>query len=148
MSLTSYEVGDDILRLYRRDATYLSQIEDVVRRRLGPGEPILVVPFHVALYPILNRQSPTWGLYLTRPGTDREQAEMIRRLEEQRVDWALVVDARVDGREDLLFRNTHPIVWNYLQATFDRLEDPQLPRQPPHHLFRRRLEAARTGTGR
>lgn len=134
--LVSYRVGGDTLQLPRTQANYLRWLESTIRQNLEPEENILILPVFVTLYPLLGKESPIRGLYLTRPASNEEQAEIIRSLEEKGVNWALIINLKIDGREDLLFESTHPLVWEYLEKGFRRHLVPEI--SPPHIFYQRR----------
>jgi hypothetical protein len=92
---------------------------------------------------VLGRVSPTWDTYLLYAEREPRQREMIAALDAQRVRWVLLTDVAVDGREELRFRNTHPLVWGHLVREFEAVPDVTLPRA---HLFLRRRAPARHST--
>jgi hypothetical protein len=89
---------------------------------------MLAVPTLVHLLPIFGRRSATYDTYCVYPASEREQQRMLRSIEDESVRLALVSDHPLDGRDDLRFSRTHPLVWTYLSAEFERLELPGLPR--------------------
>ena len=52
------------------------------------------------------------------PETKQIQQETIRDLERNKVNWALLQDYAVDGRDNLRLRNSHALLWNYIQEHF------------------------------
>ena len=50
------------------------------------------------------------------------QKELIQELEANHVNWALIQDHPLDGRDELRFKNTHAVLWNYLSAHFSASE--------------------------
>lgn len=56
------------------------------------------------------------------------QEQMIRALADKRVSLIMIApDATVDGREDLKFPRTHPLVWEYVQQNFQVMPQGGLP---------------------
>ena len=108
-------------------ATLLDTLRPVVRAHLSPDEPLLAVPTLAHLLPIFGRRSAAYDTYCVYPASEREQQRMLRSIEDEGVRLALVSDHPVDGRDDLRFSRTHPLVWTYLSAEFERLELPGLP---------------------
>lgn len=102
-----------------------------------PDEGFLIAP-HIGpgLYSILNRDSPVWQLYFLVPPPEPWPRKMVEQLEQHRVDWALIHDVRPDGHEELRFRHTHPLIWEYIQREFDVFPVDGLP--DDFTLYRRR----------
>jgi hypothetical protein len=72
------------------------------------------------------------------PEEQGRQRKMIEDLKDNNVNWALIADNALDGREELRFRNTHKDVWDYLMAEFEIVEHQGL---PPRHLLMQRKAA-------
>jgi hypothetical protein len=132
----AFSVGGDRLRLEANQAASLARLEAVVEGRVGADEPMFIAPFRVAYYPLLRKVSPVWDLYMLWPATEAYQEQMIRTLEEKRVDWALVVLEFLAEDPDSVFLRTHPKVAEYLSREFETIQDPQLP--GGHLLLHRR----------
>ena len=68
---------------------------------------------------------------------------MIRALEDNNVDWIVFRDSTVDGRDDLRFPDTHPMVWEYMTSNFAEFPLEGLPKR--YRILRR---TADTGSAR
>ncbi len=55
----------------------------------------------------------TLEIYFIFPATEERQEKMIRSLTNKEVNWAIVSNQPMDGREELRFSATHPLLWNY-----------------------------------
>jgi hypothetical protein len=66
-------------------------------------------------------------LFLLSMESASRQREMIRELEAQNVNWALLSDWSPEGRSDLRFESSHPLVWSYLETHFEPTGVPGLP---------------------
>lgn len=102
-----------------------------------PDEGFFIAP-HVGpgMYSILNRDSPVWQNYFLHPHPEWWQRRMIAQLEANHVNWALLEDVRTDGREDLRFRHTHRLLWEYIEREFEVFPVDGLPED--FNLYRRR----------
>jgi hypothetical protein len=129
------QIAGSSLWIPTSSATLLDTLSPVVRAHLSPDEPMLAVPQLAQLLPILERRSAAYDTYCVYPASEREQQRMLRSIEDERVRLALVADHPVDGRDDLRFSNTHPLVWAHLSTEFERLELSGLPRF--FHVLRR-----------
>lgn len=87
------------------------------------GQSFLALPYWPGAYALLERKSPIWGICAAFPRSQAfEQAE-IERIKKAKPGFALVVDFPSDGREELRFRNTHPLIHQYILDHFERLPD-------------------------
>jgi hypothetical protein len=124
------------LWLQKTQANYLDQIKSLISRNITPDEWLLIVPHSPTLYPVLQRQSPIRDTYILFPEVELRQQEIINDLDTKRINWVLVTDTPLDNRDDLRFRNTHPLVWQYLVSEFEPIDAPELPNN--QQLLRRK----------
>lgn len=130
------EVCGDRLRLPVYQADALSAVTGAFDRLATPDEGVFIAPHSPGLYPILGRHSAVWEIYFLAPAPEKRQRKMIERMERDRVNWAILGDIGMDGREALKLRNTHALVWRYLQEAFEPVDVAGL---PPGHQLRRRV---------
>jgi len=128
----SYDADGDELRLPEATAAYLSTLEATLGRHVGAQDELLVVPSLTTLYPLTGRISPVRDSYFLWPASEERQRAIVDALEGSPIRWVLVVDSAPDGRTDLLFRNTHPLVWAELGRSYARVPTAGL---PPNHLL-------------
>jgi hypothetical protein len=83
----------------------------------------VVTPFWPGGYPLLNAKSPMWEIYALFPRSEDFQQEEIKRIAAASPGFVLIYDLPLDGREELRFRNTHPLIYRYIIEHFDRLPD-------------------------
>jgi hypothetical protein len=115
-------------------------LRQFVTKNMSPEETLFIAPFTPGLYPLLDRPSSVWELYFFFPATEERQAEAIRMLAAQRVNWAIVSDATLDGRDDLRLASTHKLLWRYLMENFQAVCNSCLPKVMKI-LQRKRLSA-------
>ena len=136
--LVEFEAAGDTVRVSRQQAQRYQALVDFSRANLAADEPILIAPNRPGLYPLLRKVSPSWWIYFLWAAREEEERELIAVLEERRVNWALIVDRPTDDKEELLFRNSHPLVWAHLSRNFEPFPAQNLP--PDHFVLRRRRE--------
>lgn len=127
--------GDNIWAT--RDIADAVEAMNEINRQIPANDGVLVAPYWTALYPILNKKSPTWEIYFLFPQTKNEQEAIIRDLEQQNVKWALTCDFYLDNRPELKFKSTHSYVWDYLTANFETVQNDQMSRMPMCQLMHR-----------
>lgn len=80
--------------------------------------PLFAAPAFPAFYARLGFDAPVYDTFSLYPASARAQREMIEGIERARTPVAIVSDAPIDGREELRFSQTHPLVWAHLHACF------------------------------
>lgn len=93
-----------------------------------PDEPILFLPNLPGLYPFTRRRSPTRQIYFIFPAAPEEDRALLAEINAAGVQWVMMHDYALDGRDALRFRNTHPIVFAWLRENFDLVPIATLPR--------------------
>ena len=131
-----FEVAGDRLWLPRSQVEHLRGLAEALDARIAPDDPVWIVPHAPGLYPVLRRPSLLRDLYLIFPASEQDQRRIVRDLGRLGVKWVLTADETQDGRDDLRFRNTHPLVWDHLVKEFDDVRAPGL--APSEQLWRRR----------
>jgi len=129
-SFVPFRVGGDELRLPARTANVFAEIERQIALLVPPGEPVLLIPHLPGLYPVIGRESPISDFYPIWPAQGERDEKMLREVRAARVRWAVYTDYTEEGDDpDLVFPKTHPEMWSYLEANFERVPDRGLPRR-------------------
>jgi hypothetical protein len=116
-------ISGDHLRVQTATADDIALLRTLADRYASTGQTFLTVPFWPGAYPVLDRRAPVWEIYPLFPRNPAfEQAE-IRRIEAARPAFAVIVDYPLDGREELRFRNTHPMLQQYIETHFEPTSD-------------------------
>ena len=136
LTMAAYDARGDQIYLDVSSAAYLASLHRIIIRYVEPDEPLFIAQAHPTLYALFDKMSPVWGIYFLWPAERSTQQEMIQRLDENEVNWALIAETAVDGRPELMFRNSHSIVWEYLMRSFEPVASDRLP--VAHTLLRRR----------
>ena len=122
--LFEVEVRGDRMLIPRRHAQVLESARHVAEDLAKPNEPILFMPHFPTLYPFTQRRSPTYQIYFVFPPDDLKLLDEIKKAD---VQWVFFQDYALDGREDLRFRNTNPLVIKYFATEFSRVPIDTLP---------------------
>jgi hypothetical protein len=117
--MTPYTIAGEDLWLRPRTIAVIAWVENQVAARLPQHAPILLAPNLPGLYTILGRRSPVWNIYPIWPAAGGLDERMLGELQRHQVAWAFIQNTSVDARRELLFRNSHPRVWDYLMRRFD-----------------------------
>lgn len=114
-------IGRDLIWVQRRWAALIETMQRIEERKLR-GDPILVAPLWVTLYPLLQAKAPLWHLIFVYPDTAEDQQAMIERLRRERVRWAMVCDTALDRRQQERFSSTHSLLWRHFKQEWDAVD--------------------------
>ncbi len=82
------------------------------------GEGILITPFWPGAYSVLNRKSPIWENYALWPRDQNFEEKEIARIKKANLRLGIFLDFPLDGKKELHFKNTHPLIYQYLKDNF------------------------------
>jgi hypothetical protein len=131
------DVNGDRLWLRSHNARMIEAVAAADAALMAPSESLLIACHLPGLYPIIGRTSPLWDFYLVAVKDENKERRQIAALEDRQVGWLLLNDMAIDGRDDLRFKNSHPLLWQYFMDNFDPVPFEPL---PPSYWFMRRRE--------
>lgn len=131
-----YQIRGDSLRLLPQQAETVDRVKRVVSDWVGSDEKLMIVPHWPTMYPVLGRQSPVWQLYFIFREPEEDQRKLIASIKANDIKWVIFGDTALDGRDDLRFRNTNSLVWQYLREEFEPVDEYRLPSE--HILLRKK----------
>jgi hypothetical protein len=126
-TLFPIDVSGERMTAQRLPAQILSSAYKLAHTLAKPNEPILFLPHMPGLYPFTGRLSPTRQTYFIFPATPEEDRALLAEIEAARVQWVLLHDYPLDGREDLRFSQAHPIVFDFFVKNFEAVPMNSLP---------------------
>ena len=127
------EVSGSNLQVDSGTASDVGLLRKLAEQYVSDGQSFIATPFWPGAYPLLGRKSPMWEIYALFPRSQAfEQAE-IERIKTARPGFALVFDLPFDGRDELRFRKTHPLIHQYFLDHFERLHDSP---NPAYQIYR------------
>ncbi|MBL8861865.1 MAG: hypothetical protein JNK02_07615 [Planctomycetes bacterium] len=128
LSTTPYvpvQVRGDELRLPPSEAALLTTLVATLEARVRPDEELWVGPRYLALWPVLGRRAPTWDVYPAWRADEAEQERMLTELADVR--WALLDLRPIGGDPQMRLELSHPRVWRWILASFERVPLPGAP---------------------
>jgi hypothetical protein len=126
-SLTTIDINGDSLCVDTGTAQIIKVVKNFKERNIKVNEELFIAPHWPGFYPILKLKSPVKNTYLLFEATETQQKDMVIELEKKKVNWVILGDILLDGRDDLRFRNTHKIVWSYIMSKFEVVSVDGLP---------------------
>ncbi len=121
-TLVEYDVGGSDLWVTASDAKLPETVERIHAEIVPDTEGLLILPFWPALYVLLERDSPLREIYFLFAPSMERQREIIRQLEEKRVNWVLIGNLSLHESSASRFRSTHPLLWEHLRTDFASVE--------------------------
>ena len=117
------KVGVDNLKVGPESAMNLTKLNILVEQ-FAPGDrTFIAAPFWPGAYAAMGRKSPMWEIYATTPRSIVFQEAEIERIKGANPAFVMILDGFLDGREELSFHNTHPVIDQYIQDNFEFLND-------------------------
>jgi hypothetical protein len=113
------EVGDDTLKIEPLIGRFITMLQSVTGQYAPNGRNFLVTPLWPGAYALFKRKSPMWEIYALFPRENKFELQEIAQIKAAEPGFVLVLDIPVDGRDDLRFRNTHPLIERYIRDNFD-----------------------------
>ena len=82
-----------------------------------------------------SRRSPIWEIYALFSRSEAFENQEIDRIKASNPGFVFVFDLPLDGREELRFKNTHPLTHQFILDNFDPIEISQ---NPTYQIFKAR----------
>ncbi len=115
------EVSDSNLQVNKNIASNINLIRQTVQSYAPDRQNFIVTPYWPGAFSLLERKSPLWEIYALFPRSKKFELEEIDRLKKANPTFALIIDLPTDGRNELRYRNTHPLTHQYILDNFERL---------------------------
>jgi hypothetical protein len=136
------EISGDELRIAPNTAGDVRLLRKLADEYAPGARSFIATPFWPGAYALLERKSPMWAIYALHRRNEADQRSEIERIEAAAPGFILLYDFALDGREELRFRNTHPLIHQYIIENYELL--PNSP-NPLYKIFKPglRISAAR-----
>jgi hypothetical protein len=129
-------VGGSKLEIEAGAVNDLAMLNKLAEQYAPGKQSILVTPFWPGAYAALNRKSPMWEIYALFPRGEAFELAEIERIKSAAPGFALIIDISIDGRDDTRFRNTHPLIYQYILAHFEPLGG--YTQNPSYQVYKRK----------
>jgi hypothetical protein len=98
----------------------------------------LALPFFPGLSAALHQKNPLWEIYALFPRVPLFQRQEISRLAANPPEVIIISTAAMDGRAELAYPASHPLIYRYIEDHYQQLALPGL--APGLEFFLRRPE--------
>jgi hypothetical protein len=135
VSCENVDISGSTLALSSETAKDVALIRTLAAKYAAHGETFIATPLWPGAYALLERTSPMWESYALVPRAPAFERREIERIKAANPTFAIVVDQPLDGREELRYRNTHPLTYRYIVDNFDRVADSP---DPSYEIYKTR----------
>lgn len=133
----SVEISRDKLQIDPGTADDVALLRKLAEQFAPDGRSFIATPFWPGAYALLERRSPMWEIYPLFPRSAAFENREIERIRASNPGFAFVFDMPLDGRDALRFRNTHPLIHQYI---LDNFEQVTISNNPAYQIYRARGE--------
>ena len=116
------KVAESVLIVNPGTAGAMKLINDLVDKYAPNGEEFIATPFWPGAYAAFRRKSPIWEIYALLPQSEGFQRAEIERIKKANLGFILINDSALDAKEENRFRNTHPIMDQFIRANYAPLK--------------------------
>ena len=112
-------IGNDIVVTH--SAATLEILQTIINRLTTLNETFLAVPYWPGAYAVAGRTAPLWEIYaLLSRDADFETKEL-QRIRSAQPRFAFVQDIPLEGREELRYSRTHPLIYQYITTHYKKV---------------------------
>lgn len=115
---TTSNISDHALFVRKETAQAINTLRAVYAAHGEEDRTFLVAPLWPGAYALFQKKSPMLWTYPLFAQTPAAQHAEIARIRRANPSFALLADHPLNGLESLRFRNTHPLIFNYLSKTY------------------------------
>jgi len=133
----SVEISGSQLKVDPGTANDVALLRKLAEEFAPNGRSFVATPFWPGAYALLERRSPTWEVYALFSRSETFENREIARIQASNPGFVFVFDLPLDGREELRFRNTHPLIYKFIMENFDPIDVSQ---NPAYQIFKARGE--------
>ena len=127
-------IGGSTIKVSAKISRFISDIR-ALDRRYARDENILVAPYWPGVYALFEQRSPMWEIYALFPRRPDFEAAEINRIKSMSPALVLIGKSGIDGRANLKFSVTHPLIFKYISDNYYQLPDRKW---RPYFVFVRR----------
>jgi hypothetical protein len=113
------DVSGSVLTFDLDTASSLAILKRGVELYAPNGRSFIAAPLWPGAYAVFKRKSPMWETYALFPRDSEFERREIERIKRAKPGFVVLVDIPLDKREDLRFRNTHPLLEQFIRDNFD-----------------------------
>lgn len=133
----SIEISGRQLKVDPGTANEITLLRQLSGQFTPNGQAFIATPFWPGAYALLERRSPMWEIYALFSRSEAFENREIERIKASNPGFVFVLDLPLDGREELRFKNTHPLTYRFILENFEPIKVLQ---NPAYQIFKARGE--------
>lgn len=133
------KVSGGTLRLSPGIASDLALLNQLDQQFSSRDRTFIAAPLWPGAYAALGRKAPMWEIFPLFPRSENFERAEIERMKAADPAFAIVLDVPLDGRDELRFRNTHPLTDQYIRNQFQPLTG--YTQNPAYQLYKSKQSA-------
>jgi hypothetical protein len=126
------EISGSELKIAPGTASDIALLRHLAAEYAPNGQTFIAAPLWPGAYALLQRKAPMWEIYALFPRSEAFEKAEIERIKASNPGFALIFDLPLDGRDDLRFKNTHPLINQYIQDHYNLLPKSDT---SPYHIY-------------
>lgn len=115
------EVSGNNLTVAPSTANGIQQFRTLVEKFAPDGQKFMVTPWFPGINSLMGQQSIVWEIYPILPRSQKFQQREVDRIRKADPAFIYILDAPLDGREELRYSNTHHVIYRYIIENFQRI---------------------------
>lgn len=133
----SVEISGSLLKVDSDTANAIALLRQLEENFSPNGRAFIATPFWPGAYALLERRSPVWEIYALFPRSELFESQEIERIKASNPGFVFVFDLALDGRDELRFKNTHPLTHKFVLENFEPIGGSQ---SPAYQIYKARGE--------
>lgn len=129
------EIAGSTLQIDPGTANDVALLRQLAVQFAPNGQAFIATPFWPGAYALLERKSPMWEIYALFSRSESFELKEIERIKASKPGFAFIFDLPLDGRDELRFKNTHPLIHQYILNNFDPVSISQ---NPAYQIYKAR----------
>lgn len=129
------EIAGKALQIDPGTANDIALLRQLALQFAPNGQAFIVTPFWPGAYALLERKSPMWENYALFPRSESFEKKEIERIQASKPGFAFIFDLPLDGLDELRFKNTHPLITQYIINNFNTVSISQ---NPAYQIYKAR----------
>lgn len=118
----SVEISGSQLKVDPSTSSDIALLRKLAEEYAPNGQNFVATPLWPGAYALLERRSPMWEIYALFSRSETFENQEIERIKASDPGFLFVFDWPLDGREEMRFKNTHPLIYQFILKNFDPLE--------------------------